>query len=946
MEKYFNSETIEKKHYKRWESSGYFAPTSGTDTYSIMIPPPNVTGSLHMGHAFGSAIMDALIRYQRMKGKNTLWQVGTDHAGIATQMVVERKVMAEENKSRHHYGRDAFIDKIWQWKQESGSNITNQLRRLGASVDWDTERFTMDEGFSAGVNEAFIKLYEDGIIYRGKRLVNWDPALQTAISDVEVENKESQGSMWYIKYPLADNKLTEENKSYIVVATTRPETMLGDVAVAVNPEDTRYQNLIGSYVTIPLANRTIPIIADSHADMTKGTGCVKITPAHDFNDYQVGIRNNLPLISVLDKSAKILAEAETYDSKGNAMKLAVNIPDEYQQLDRFIARDKVIVALQNLDLLAKQESHSLTIPYGDRSSVIIEPLLTDQWFVDTSKLSQPAIDAVENGEIEFFPKQYKNMYLSWMNDLQDWCISRQLWWGHRIPAWFDDNGKIYVGRNLEEIRSKYNISNNVGLTPDPDVLDTWFSSSLWTFVTLGWPEDTERLQQFHPTDVLVTGFDIIFFWVARMIFMSLYLVKDSNNKPQVPFKKVYITGLIRDEKGVKMSKTKGNVLDPLDMIDGIGLDDLIEKRCKNMMQPKLAKKIEQATRKEFPEGIDAYGTDALRFTLYSLASTGRNINWDMNRLKGYRNFCNKIWNATNYVLLHTQDFNKPKKLNYSLADRWILSSLQKLIQKINDNISEFRFDHAAHNLYNFVWNEYCAWYLELSKPILFNKEKFSDYFASTQYTLLCVLENICRLLHPFIPFITEEVWLNVIPKLGIQQETLMTANYPEANNALIDETAEDEVNWIKAIVSAIRSIRTEMNISKNKPLDIFLKNTRSTDEEYLHRHQDILKYLTKVSCFNLVNTADKIPCSTTLLIGTMELHASMEGVIDIEVEKQKLAKELVKVAQDISRLETKLSNEKFLQKAPDNIVKQEQEKLAKYQASKQRIDILLQQLTS
>jgi valyl-tRNA synthetase len=941
MEKYFNSRIIEKKHYQRWEDAGYFSPTSGSEAYSIMIPPPNVTGSLHMGHAFGNSIMDALIRYQRMMGKNTLWQVGTDHAGIATQMVVERKIMAEENKSRHDYGRDAFIDKIWQWKQESGNTITRQLRRLGASVDWHTERFTMDEGFCAGVNEAFIKLYEDGIIYRGKRLVNWDPALQTAISDVEVENKETQGSMWYIKYNLTDAKLTTENKSYIVVATTRPETMFGDAAVAVNPEDTRYQQLIGSYVTIPLSNRRIPIIADEHADMTKGTGCVKITPAHDFNDYQVGIRNNLPLISIMDKSANILAQAEIYDSKGKNIELSVGIPVAYHGLNRFTARENIVAELQNLELLAKQESHNLTIPYGDRSAVIIEPLLTDQWFVDTSKLAQPAIATVENNDIEFFPNQYKNMYLSWMNDIQDWCISRQLWWGHRIPAWFDDSGNIYVGRNLAEVRAKYKLAANIALTPDPDVLDTWFSSSLWTFASLGWPENTDRLKQFHPSNVLVTGFDIIFFWVARMIFMSLYLVKDSNGKPQIPFKKVYITGLIRDEKGVKMSKTKGNVLDPLDMIDGIKLEELIEKRCKNMMQPKLAKKIEQATRKEFPDGIDSYGTDALRFTLYSLASTGRNINWDMNRLKGYRNFCNKLWNATNYVLLHTENFSKPEQPNYSLADRWIQSILQKLIEKIHTNIAEFRFDHAAHNLYNFVWNEYCAWYLELSKPILFNKDSFKEYFSSTQFTLLQVLENICRLLHPFIPFITEEIWLNVIPKLGLQQDTLMTASYPQANNAQINEVAEAEVNWIKAVVTAIRSVRTDMNIGKNKPLDVFLKNASAIDKKYLDQHQDIIQHLTKVSSFKLVDVSAKIPQSSTLLIGTMELHVSMEGIIDINTEKQKQAKELAKLEQDISRLQAKLSNDNFINNAPAQIVKQEQEKLEKYNASKQRIEALL-----
>ncbi|WP_114974997.1 valine--tRNA ligase, partial [Vibrio cholerae] len=716
MEKTYNPTSIEQDLYKTWEEQGYFKPHGDTskDAYSIMIPPPNVTGSLHMGHAFQDTIMDTLIRCQRMKGKNTLWQVGTDHAGIATQMVVERKIAAEEGKTKHDYGRDAFIDKIWEWKAESGGTITKQLRRLGASVDWDRERFTMDDGFYKAVQEVFVRLYKDDLIYRGKRLVNWDPKLHTAISDLEVENKETKGHMWHFRYPLADGVKTADGKDYIVVATTRPETMLGDTGVAVNPEDPRYKDLIGKEIILPIVGRRIPIVGDEHADMEKGTGCVKITPAHDFNDYEVGKRHNLPMINIFTFDANIRDVAEVFNTKGEASDVySGELPAKYQGMERFAARKAIVAEFEQLGLLQEIKDHDLTVPYGDRGGVVIEPMLTDQWYVRAGILAKPAVEAVENGDIQFVPKQYENMYFSWMRDIQDWCISRQLWWGHRIPAWYDEQGNVFVGRNEEEVRAENNIAADVALRQDDDVLDTWFSSALWTFGTLGWPEKTPELNVFHPTDVLVTGFDIIFFWVARMIMMTMHFCKDEDGKAQVPFKTVYVTGLIRDENGDKMSKSKGNVLDPIDMIDGIDLESLVEKRTGNMMQPQLAAKIEKNTRKTFENGIEAYGTDSLRFTLAAMASTGRDINWDMKRLEGYRNFCNKLWNASRYVLMNTEEqdcgFAAGAELEYSLADKWIESQFELAAKEFNGHIDNFRLDMAANTLYEFIWNQFCDW---------------------------------------------------------------------------------------------------------------------------------------------------------------------------------------------------------------------------------------------
>lgn len=749
MEKTYNPTSIEQDLYKTWEEQGYFKPHGDTskDAYSIMIPPPNVTGSLHMGHAFQDTIMDTLIRCQRMKGKNTLWQVGTDHAGIATQMVVERKIAAEEGKTKHDYGRDAFIDKIWEWKAESGGTITKQLRRLGASVDWDRERFTMDDGFYKAVQEVFVRLYKDDLIYRGKRLVNWDPKLHTAISDLEVENKETKGHMWHFRYPLADGVKTADGKDYIVVATTRPETMLGDTGVAVNPEDPRYKDLIGKEIILPIVGRRIPIVGDEHADMEKGTGCVKITPAHDFNDYEVGKRHQLPMINILTFDANIRDAAEVFNSNGEASNAyGTEIPAKYQGMERFAARKAIVAEFEELGLLQEIKDHDLTVPYGDRGGVVIEPMLTDQWYVRAGILAKPAVEAVENGDIQFVPKQYENMYFSWMRDIQDWCISRQLWWGHRIPAWYDEQGNVFVGRNEEEVRAENNIAADVALRQDDDVLDTWFSSALWTFGTLGWPEKTPELKVFHPTDVLVTGFDIIFFWVARMIMMTMHFCKDEDGKAQVPFKTVYVTGLIRDENGDKMSKSKGNVLDPIDMIDGIDLESLVAKRTGNMMQPQLAAKIEKNTRKTFENGIEAYGTDSLRFTLAAMASTGRDINWDMKRLEGYRNFCNKLWNASRYVLMNTEEqdcgFAAGAELEYSLADKWIESQFELAAKEFNGHIDNFRLDMAANTLYEFIWNQFCDWYLELTKPVLWKGTEAQQ--RATRRTLITVLEKTLR----------------------------------------------------------------------------------------------------------------------------------------------------------------------------------------------------------
>ncbi|WP_063656092.1 valine--tRNA ligase [Aliivibrio fischeri] len=941
MEKTYNPQSIEQALYQTWEEKGYFKPHGDTskEAYSIMIPPPNVTGSLHMGHAFQDTIMDTLIRAERMKGKNTLWQVGTDHAGIATQMVVERKIAAEEGKTKHDYGRDAFIDKIWEWKNESGGTITKQLRRLGASVDWDRERFTMDDGLSNAVQEVFVRLYEDDLIYRGKRLVNWDPKLHTAISDLEVENKDKKGHMWHFRYPLANGVKTAEGKDYIVVATTRPETMLGDTGVAVNPEDPRYKDLIGKEILLPVVNRLIPIVGDEHADMEKGTGCVKITPAHDFNDYEVGKRNQLPMINILTFNADIRESAEVFTTNGEASDVySTEIPAKYQGMERFEARKAIVAEFEEVGLLEEIKDHDLTVPYGDRGGVVIEPMLTDQWYVRAAPLAEPAVKAVEDGEIQFVPKQYENMYFSWMRDIQDWCISRQLWWGHRIPAWYDNDGNVYVGRTEEEVRANNNLAPVIVLRQDDDVLDTWFSSALWTFGTQGWPEQTEDLKTFHPSDVLVTGFDIIFFWVARMIMMTMHFNKDENGKAQVPFKTVYVTGLIRDENGDKMSKSKGNVLDPIDMIDGIDLESLVEKRCGNMMQPQLAKKIEKNTRKTFENGIEPYGTDALRFTLAAMASTGRDINWDMKRLEGYRNFCNKLWNASRYVLMNTEEHDcgmslsaeERANMEFSLADKWIESQFELAAKEFNAHLDNYRLDMAANTLYEFIWNQFCDWYLELTKPVLWKGTEAQQ--KATRYMLITVLEKTLRLAHPVLPYITESIWQSVKPLVdGVEGDTIMTQALPQFNEENFNADVVADLEWVKAFITSIRNLRAEYDIAPSKGLEVMIKVADEKDAARIEANKVVLSSLAKLDEIKVLANGEETPACATSLVGKSELMIPMAGLIDKDAELARLAGEVKKTQGEIKRIEGKLSNEGFVAKAPEAVIAKEREKLEGYQ---------------
>ena len=947
MEKTFAPQDIETKWYKTWEERGYFSPNMAAqkDPYSIVIPPPNVTGSLHIGHALQHGIMDALTRYNRMQGKNALWQVGSDHAGIATQMVVERKLAAEGQPNREALGREKFIEKTWEWKEQSGDTIMRQMRRLGNSVDWETERFTMDEGFYTAVQQAFVRLHDDGLIYRGKRLVNWDPKLHTAISDLEVENRDVKGKMWNLRYPLANGIKTLDGKDYIVVATTRPETLLGDTGVAVNPDDPRYTNLIGQHVILPLVGRLIPIVADEHADKDKGTGCVKITPAHDFNDYEVGQRHQLPMVNILTINADIRHSAECVNSDGSDNdQMDATLPEKYRGMERFAARREIVAEMDALGLLESIEENDMTIPYGDRGGVVIEPMLTNQWYVDAKKLAGPAIEAVEDGRIKFVPQQYENMYFSWMRNIQDWCISRQLWWGHRIPAWYDEAGKAYVGVSEEDVRAKYDLGDAV-LNQDDDVLDTWFSSALWTFGTLGWPDSTARLKAFHPTDVLVTGFDIIFFWVARMIMMSMHLIKDEQGQPEIPFKTVYVTGLIRDEQGQKMSKSKGNVLDPLDMIDGIDIESLLEKRTGNMMQPQQAAKIASRTKKQFPNGIEPHGADALRFTLCALASTGRDINWDMKRLEGYRNFCNKIWNASRYVLMNAQgedgalDCGQDDSDDYklSLADRWIISRLQIAETDVSAAINNYRFDLAAQALYDFVWNEYCDWYLELSKPVLWDANGDTAMQKGTRRTLVRVLETILRLAHPMLPFITEEIWQNIAPLAGVtldpEGDTIMLQAYPVADTAYIDEQANADIEWVKSVIVGVRNVRGEMNISPAKALPIYLARGNSDDKRRLDENRQFLSKLASLETITWLDDPADAPLSATALAGDMQILVPMAGLIDVAAELSRLDREIDKIANEAKKLSGKLSNSKFVDNAPAEVVAKERHKLEEFEGS-------------
>ncbi len=968
MDKTYKPSAIEQSWYQEWEQKGYFKPYQeglDGDGYSIMIPPPNVTGSLHMGHAFQHTIQDALTRYKRMQGQKALWQVGTDHAGIATQMVVERKLAAENQPDRHELGREKFLDKVWEWKEQSGGTITSQMRRLGNSVDWDTERFTMDDGFYKAVQEVFIRLYKDGLIYRGKRLVNWDPKLHTAISDLEVENKDKKGHMWHLRYPLADGLTYTDNegnvKDYIVVATTRPETMLGDTGVAVNPEDPRYKDLIGKEIILPLVGRRIPIVGDEHADMEKGTGAVKVTPAHDFNDYEVGKRCGLPMINIFTFNADVRETAQVFNTDGSVNNdIDASIPEKYRGMERFAARKAIVADFEAAGLLQEIKDHDLTVPYGDRGGVVIEPMLTDQWYVDAKTLAKPAIEAVENGDIQFVPKSYENMYFSWMRDIQDWCISRQLWWGHRIPAWYDEEGNVYVAHDEAEVRAQNHLADDVELRQDNDVLDTWFSSALWTFGTLGWPnlddpEVAKRMADFHPTDVLVTGFDIIFFWVARMIMMTMHFCKDEDGKPQVPFKTVYVTGLIRDEVGQKMSKSKGNVLDPLDMIDGISLDELLEKRTGNMMQPQLAEKIGKRTKKEFPEGIAPHGTDALRFTLAAMASTGRDINWDMKRLEGYRNFCNKLWNASRYVMLSvageeaveqaaaagtniaiTDEMKVACGANgepavLSLADRWIISRLQNAEKEVTRHMDQYRFDMAAQALYEFIWNEYCDWYLELSKPVLWDPNAPEEAKRGTRGTLVRVLEATLRLAHPIIPFITESIWHQVKDLAGKTGDTIMLAQYPQAQDAFIDAQAEADIEWLQGVITAVRNIRAEMNIAPGKELELLFKNGDDEDFRRAEENQTFLMKLAKLEKLTWLNDGDEEPMSVTQLVGDMEVLIPMAGFIDKDAEVARLGKSIEKLEKELERVTNKLANPGFTEKAPAAVLEKEKEKAAGFE---------------
>ena len=935
MDKTYQPHAIESTWYQNWEANHYFAPQGQGTPYTIMIPPPNVTGSLHMGHGFNNTIMDALIRYRRMQGHNTLWQPGTDHAGIATQMVVERQ-LAAQGLDRHDLGRNEFLKKVWQWKEQSGGTITRQIRRLGSSVDWSRERFTMDAGLSEAVKEAFVRLYEDGLIYRGKRLVNWDPKFHTAISDLEVENHDEQGHLWNLRYPLADGATTADGKDFLVVATTRPETMLGDSAVAVHPEDERYRDLIGKHIELPLVGRRIPIVGDDYCDPEFGTGCVKITPAHDFNDYEVGKRHQLPMINVLDQDAAILATAQIFNSNGSRNEeLDASLPQQFAGLDRFEARQRIVDELKQLALLESIEPHALKTPRGDRSGAVIEPWLTDQWYVSTKPLAEPAIAAVEDGRIQFVPKQYENMYFAWMRDIQDWCISRQLWWGHRIPAWYDQSGKIYVGRNEAEVREKHQLSDDIQLRQDDDVLDTWFSSGLWTFSTLGWPEQTEFLKTFHPTDVLVTGFDIIFFWVARMIMLTMHLLKNEDGTPQIPFKTVYVHGLVRDSQGQKMSKSRGNVLDPLDIIDGIDLESLVQKRTTGLMQPQLATQIEMQTRDEFADGIAGYGTDALRFTFCSLASTGRDIKFDMGRVEGYRNFCNKIWNAARYVLMQCEGKDcgqgAQQEVELNAADRWIISQLQRTELEVVRQLDQFRFDLAANALYEFIWNQYCDWYLELSKPVLWDENAPEARTRGTRRTLVRVLEAALRLAHPFMPFITEEIWQRLAPLAGKSGSTIMLQPYPAGDSTLIDPQAEGDIEWLKEVMLALRNIRAEMNISPGKEIPLSLGHCSESDLRRLEVNRVTLAKLARLQSVNILQAGEEAPMSATALVGDMQVLVPMAGLIDTAAELARLDKEISRLQNEIRRVAGKLANEGFVAKAPAAVIEKERAKQAEYE---------------
>ncbi|HEY8586491.1 MAG TPA: valine--tRNA ligase [Rhodanobacter sp.] len=925
MEKSFEPAQIESKWYERWESSGAFQPSGKGEPYCILLPPPNVTGTLHMGHAFQQTVMDMLIRYQRMRGMNTLWQVGTDHAGIATQKIVENQLAIEE-KTRHDLGRDAFVERVWKWKEESGSTITNQMRRIGAAADWSRERFTMDDGLSAAVRKVFIDWYRAGLIYRGNRLVNWDPSLGTAVSDLEVNNVERDGHMWSIRYSVVGS---DES---LVVATTRPETMLGDVAVAVHPEDERYAHLVGKTLMLPLADREIPVIADDYVDRAFGTGCVKITPAHDFNDYAIGQRHKLPLITIF-----------TLDAKVNE-----NAPAKYRGLDRYDARKAVLADLEALGLLVETKPHKLQVPVSQRSDAVIEPMLTDQWFVDLTTetqadgrpggrkaITEPALDAVRSGEIKFVPENWTTTYTQWLEHIQDWCISRQLWWGHRIPAWYDEAGNIFVGENEADARL-HAVSEPVGaLRQDEDVLDTWFSSALWPFSTLGWPADGpvknergevvanwENDKLFLPSAVLVTGFDIIFFWVARMVMTTRYFTG------RIPFREVYINAIVRDAEGQKMSKSKGNTLDPLDLIDGIELEPLVAKSTRSLLIPQVRAKVEKRIRKDYPDGIPAIGTDALRFTFAALASYSRTINFDIKRAEGYKAFCNKLWNAARFVLMNLPEgeIAAPAGAPATEAERWILTRLKQTLAEVEQHFVSYRFDHLAQALYEFVWNEYCDWFLELSKPALHGDDAAAA--ASTRYTLLVVLESVLRALHPVIPFITEEIWESVGPKLGLDEGNLMQRPWPRAGEIVADDAATAEIEWFKNVLSGIRRIRSEMNISPGKTIPLLFADGNPVDRARVAKFAAQIAFLARTEAPQWIGGDADEPAAAAAVVGTLRVLIPLVGLIDLGAEKARLAKEMARIEGEIKKCEGKLGNAKFVANAPAEVVAQERQRIA------------------
>ena len=909
MDKTYNPKEIESRIYESWEDSGYFSPSKSGDPYCIVIPPPNVTGTLHMGHAFQDTIMDIIIRYQRMKGNNTLWQVGTDHAGIATQMVVERQ-LERSGTSRQKLGREAFEKEVWKWKEKSGNTITQQMKRLGASTDWTREKFTMDENLVQGVTRVFIQLYEEGLIYRGKRLVNWDPVLQTALSDLEVVTSEEKGSLWHMKYPI------DGLDDYIVVATTRPETMLGDTAVAVHPDDKRYKNLIGKLVNLPLTDRKIPIIADDYVDQEFGTGCLKITPGHDFNDFDIGKKHDLEIISILDQSAKIIQSA----------------PKEYKGLDRFDARRKIVEDIESLGLMQEIEDYTLTIPRGDRSGAILEPLITNQWFLKMEPLAEPAITVVKNGELKFVPENWSKTYFEWLENIQDWCISRQLWWGHRIPAWYDNEGNVYVGESESEVREKNNIKNSIALTQDEDVLDTWFSSALWPFSSLGWPDETYDLKTFYPTNVLVTGFDIIFFWVARMVMMGLKFMKE------IPFKEIYIHGLIKDKNGQKMSKSKGNILDPIDLIDGISLEDLLEKRVQGLMQPEMEKRIINDTKKEFPNGIPDFGTDALRFNFAIQASTGRDIRIDLRRVEGYRNFCNKIWNASRFIKMNTNDFEllDINDANGHAIDQWIQSKFAGTIDEIERQFNQYRFDLAATAMYEFVWNDFCDWYIELAKTLINDPEISDSQKDYTKNNLIKMLDAILRMLHPTIPFITEEIWQSL--NEDNKRRSIMKADFPSSNDWRVDDEIVANTEWLKNIVSSVRQIRSEMNIPPNESIKIIINDASNRDSRRLESLGSFILNLASVESITQKDTSDDIPKSAFALLNQMKIYIPLEGLVDIEEEKARLEKKLVKLNQELKSVQDRLSNDTFVEKAPTEVVEELKGKLKSLMSDQTRIE--------